>query len=215
MSYQGNTIEPTPSCITRMGLIAKEWKDSLFTLKAIEDVLVLPFIHDVLGYSIPNQNEDKTDLERVSTEQHPMIDGYLIRDKDTNNPIIEILISRHMFNVDSIYKELDNSKSNSIVIITNGFEWKFYINRKGKIDDNHMFIVDLLDPDESTYSVLNAIRKDHFDIQNVKRFIEESRPSIYMQESVQNALFSEMDNPSDEFMAIIKNELDMKYLHGN
>jgi hypothetical protein len=90
MSYQGNTIEPTPSCITRMGLIAKEWKDSLFTLKAIEDVLVLPLIHDVLGYSIPNQNEDKTDLECVSTERRSMLIQF-IKNYLTPNPILSLL----------------------------------------------------------------------------------------------------------------------------
>tara|TARA_B110000046_G_scaffold60782_1_gene68335 strand:- start:988 stop:2013 length:1026 start_codon:yes stop_codon:yes gene_type:complete len=175
-------------------------------------LLIEPFISDVLGYDIlnevtPEYNADFGD--RVSKKVDYAISIH------KNKPIIlieakkygEKLSDKHAGQLNNYFVNTDSAK---IGILTNGIEYRFYVTSTYKqniLTPEPFLIFQIIDFSNSDLEVLS---KFHKKVIEPTELIEETDEKIFVG-MFEEALCSELTNPTDDFLKCILKRMNDSY----
>lgn len=155
------------------GLSAKVKQQSLSiqTEEATKNALVMPFIHNVLGYDVFDPSEVVPEyICDIGTKKGEKIDYAILKDGQ-----IQILIETkkvgeplNINHASQLFRYFHVTTAR-ISILTNGSTYKFFtdLDAPNKMDDKPFLELDMLDIDEHAIPELQKLTKSAFDVESI------------------------------------------------
>lgn len=181
-----------------------EYRRDILTEEAAKTAFILPFIHGVLGYNIFNPLEVMPEYNAdVATKKGEKVD-YAILQNGSPVVIIECKgLNDHLTleNAAQLFRYFTVTPAR-IGILTNGIVYKFYSDTEATniMDLKPYLEFDLLGinlHDEELVSRIRQFSKRYFNLDEAAKAAIE----IKYVEAMRQYLFSQLENPSDEFVA--------------
>ncbi|MCF0162101.1 MAG: type I restriction enzyme HsdR N-terminal domain-containing protein [Fusobacterium necrophorum] len=191
--------------IEEIGKKIEKYKDRVINEEMTKTAFVLPFF-DMLGYDTRNPFEfhaeftaDIADAKGEKVDYAILIDDIpriLIECKDCNN---------NLENSDKQLTRYFNVTPAKIGILTNGIIYKFYtdLEKQNMMDDKPFLEINLLKIKDYQVNELKKFTRNSFDIDNILNSAEELKYS----NAIKKLLKSEFENPTENFITYILNEI--------
>ncbi|KFZ38334.1 restriction endonuclease or methylase [Shewanella mangrovi] len=150
---------------------AKQIGISLETEEATKNALVMPFLHNVLGYDIFEPTEVVPEFTAdTATKKGEKVDYAILKDG-----AVQILIECKRFGEKLNLKHAAQlfryfSVTNArIAILTNGHEYQLFtdLDAPNKMDEKPFLVLELLDVDEHIVPEVKKLTKQAFDVESV------------------------------------------------
>ncbi len=144
---------------------------SLETEEATKNALVMPFLHNVLGYDIFDPTEVVPEFTAdTATKKGEKVDYAILKDG-----AVQILVECKRFGENLTLKHAAQlfryfSVTNArIAILTNGHEYQLFtdLDAPNKMDEKPFMVLDLLDIDEHIVPEVKKLTKQVFDVESV------------------------------------------------
>lgn len=144
---------------------------SLETEEATKNALVMPFLHNVLGYDIFDPTEVVPEFTAdTATKKGEKVDYAILKDG-----AVQILVECKRFGEKLTLKHAAQlfryfSVTNArIAILTNGHEYQLFtdLDAPNKMDEKPFMVLDLLDIDEHIVPEVKKLTKQVFDVESV------------------------------------------------
>ncbi|BFT69175.1 type I restriction endonuclease [Paenibacillus sp. P36] len=180
-------------------------RESILTEEATKTSVVMPFFQ-LLGYDVFNPEEFLPEyIADVGIKKGEKVDYAIMQD---GNPIILIeakSIQEPLTKHDSQLFRYFGTTDAKFAILTNGIVYKFYtdLEQQNKMDTAPFFEFNLFDLRDNQVSELYKFRKDNFSVQSILNTASELK---YTKE-IKQYLASQWENPSEEFMVMILNNV--------
>lgn len=183
----------------------EKYKDRVANEEMTKTAFVLPFF-DMLGYDTRNPFEfhaeftaDIADAKGEKVDYAILIDDIpriLVECKDCNNTLE---------NCDKQLTRYFNVTSAKIGVLTNGIIYKFYtdLEKPNIMDDKPFLEINLLKIKDYQINELKKFARNTFDLDNILNSAEELKYS----NAIKKLLKSEFDNPTENFISYILNEI--------
>ena len=183
----------------------EKYKDRVTNEEMTKTVFVLPFF-DMLGYDTRNPFEfhaeftaDIADAKGEKVDYAILIDDVpriLVECKDCNNTLE---------NCDKQLTRYFNVTPAKIGVLTNGIVYKFYtdLEKPNMMDDKPFLEINLLKIKDYQINELKKFARNSFDLDNILNSAEELKYS----NAIKKLLKSEFDNPTENFISYILNEI--------
>ena len=195
-------IEALKDSIFKLSERLKSQRELISTEEATKNAFIMPFIQ-TMGYDVfdPSQvvPEFVTD---IGIKRGERVDYAILRDGKA-----EILIE-----CKSVNTALDVSKESQLfryftaseaqfAILTNGIEYKFYtdLDAPNKMDEKPFLEFSLLFPDKVNFQELSKLTNEKFDAISIRK----SADHLKRVTAVRNAIKSEINDPSDDFIKFV------------
>ena len=183
----------------------EKYKDRVTNEEMTKTVFVLPFF-DMLGYDTRNPFEfhaeftaDIADAKGEKVDYAILIDDIpriLVECKDCNNTLE---------NCDKQLTRYFNVTPAKIGVLTNGIVYKFYtdLEKPNMMDEKPFLEINLLKIKDYQINELKKFARNTFDLDNILNSAEELKYS----NAIKKLLKSEFDNPTENFISYILNEI--------
>ena len=183
----------------------EKYKDRVTNEEMTKTVFVLPFF-DMLGYDTRNPFEfhaeftaDIADAKGEKVDYAILIDDVpriLVECKDCNNTLE---------NCDKQLTRYFNVTPAKIGVLTNGIVYKFYtdLEKPNMMDEKPFLEINLLKIKDYQINELKKFARNTFDLDNILNSAEELKYS----NAIKKLLKSEFDNPTENFISYILNEI--------
>jgi hypothetical protein len=173
---------------------------ALATEEATKTALVMPFLHNVLGYDVFDPNEVIPEFTADSgIKKGEKVDYALVKDGE-----VQILIECKK------YGECVNTKHSGqlfryfsvtnarIAILTNGAQYQFYtdLDKPNKMDEKPFLTLDLLDIDEHIVPEVKKLTKQSFDVDSI---VDAAGELKYLNQ-IKRVLQEQFANPEEDFV---------------
>jgi hypothetical protein len=184
------------------GLSAKVKQQSLAiqTEEATKNALVMPFIHNVLGYDVFDPSEVVPEyICDIGTKKGEKIDYAILKDGN-----IQILIETkkvgeplNINHASQLFRYFHVTTAR-ISILTNGRIYKFFtdLDAPNKMDDKPFLELDMLDIDEHAIPELQKLTKSAFDVESI---ISAAGELKYVGQ-IKRELAKQFGTPEDDFV---------------
>lgn len=180
-------------------------RESILTEEATKTSVIMPFFQ-LLGYDVFNPEEFLPEyIADVGIKKGEKVDYAILED---GKPIILIeakSIQEQLTKHDSQLFRYFGTTDAKFAILTNGIVYKFYtdLEQQNKMDTAPFFEFNLFDLRESQVAELYKFRKENFSVQSILNTASELK---YTKE-IKQYLTQQWDNPSEEFMVMILNNV--------
>nr|DAU13069.1 MAG TPA: hypothetical protein [Caudoviricetes sp.] len=181
-------------------------KDSIQTEEATKTSMIMPFFQ-MLGYDVFNPLEFVPEYTAdVGIKKGEKVD-YAIMDDD-QNPVILIEAKCHDEDLGKHGSQLFRyfgTSSAKFGILTNGIIYRFYtdLESPNKMDDRPFLELNLLDIKDSLVPELKKFQKATFDLDTILTTASE----LKYNNQIKQFLAAQLENPSDEFVAYVLNNV--------
>lgn len=179
--------------------------------------LIEPLL-EILGYSRIDERDMLTEINAGWGQKNDKADlGLIVKGKEP-----EIIIECKKYGKKLTDKEASqlnnyfiNTKSSKIGVLTNGTEWRFYtvneIEKESKLYQIPFLVIDFTEIDDSKIELFAQFHKSKTDI---KAIVEEAQDFFFLQ-GFNDALTSELLEPSDDFVKAIFSRMIGKRMNDN
>ena len=173
---------------------------NLLTEEATKNALVMPFLHNVLGYDVFDPTEVIPEFTAdVGIKKGEKVDYALVKDGQ-----IQVLIECKGFGESLTVKHSGqlfryfSVTSARLAILTNGCEYHFFtdLDAPNKMDDKPFLIMDLLNLDEHIIPEVKKLTKSTFDVDSVVGAAGELK---YLNQ-IKKILAEQFSAPEEEFV---------------
>ncbi len=181
--------------------------DIIETEEATKTALIMPFIHQVLGYDVFNPTEVIPEFTAdVGVKKGEKIDYAIV-----DNSEIAILIEAKKIGEDlndqhasQLFRYFGTTAA-KIAILTNGRFYRFYtdLDAPNKMDSKPFLELDLLDIDAHIVPEIKKLTKANFDVDSVVNAAGELK---YLSQ-LKNLLERQIKDPADEFIRFCINNV--------
>lgn len=179
---------------------------SISTEEATKTSFIMPFFQ-LLGYDVFNPLEFVPEYTAdVGIKKGEKVD-YAI--KIEGNPLILIECKACNENLDKhgsqLFRYFGTTTSAKFAILTNGIIYRFFtdLEDKNKMDETPFLTIDLLNLKDRDFIELKKFTKDALDVDSILNSAEDLKYSRLIKEWFSK----ELDNPSQEFVKIVLNEI--------
>lgn len=175
---------------------------SLLTEEATKNALVMPFLHNVLGYDVFDPAEVVPEFTAdVGIKKGEKVDYAIFKDGK-----LQILVECKNFSAPLSTKHSGQlfryfSVTNArVAILTNGSEYQFYtdLDEPNKMDENPFLVLDLSDIDEHVVPEVKKLTKQSFDLESI---VDAAGELKYLN-SIKKLIAAQFSNPGDDFVKL-------------
>lgn len=187
--------------IKLIGANVSKLKDSIQTEEATKTAFIMPFIQ-ALGYNVFNPLEVIPEFTAdLGTKQGEKVDYAILKDE---RPILLIECKKigtdlNLDNENQLFRYFHASNV-KFAILTNGEYYKFYsdIEQENKMDKTPFLAFNITKIKENQITELRKFCKDNFDFDKIL----DSATTLKYSNAVREAIKTELNEPSDEFLAV-------------
>lgn len=176
-------------------------KESILTEEATKNAFIMPFIQ-ILGYDVFNPTEVVPEyIADIGTKKGEKVDYAIMQDGE---PIIIIECKHWKENADAHNSQLHryfHTTKARFGILTNGIVYNFYtdLEQTNIMDEKPFLTINLDDLKDSAIKVLEKFVKTSFELDDILSSAE----SLKYVKAIKSEFASEMENPSDDFVALL------------
>lgn len=188
-----------------LGKRVEELKDSIGTEEATKTSLIMPFFV-ALGYDLFNPTEFVPEFTAdVGIKKGEKVDYAIVLDSKPTILIEAKSINEELTKHDSQLFRYFGTTESKFGILTNGQEYKFFtdLDEPNKMDLKPFLTVDITKLKDSQIPELAKFHKDNFDVDK----ITSSAAELKYLGSLKDYLNSELDDPGEEFIKFLLNEI--------
>lgn len=173
---------------------------SLLTEEATKNALVMPFLHNILGYDVFDPTEVIPEFTAdTGIKKGEKVDYALVKDN-----VVQILIECKKFGENLSTKHSGQlfryfSVTNArIAILTNGTLYQFYtdLDQANRMDEKPFLTLDLLNIDEHIIPEVKKLTKQSFDIESIL----DAAGELKHMNAIKNILNQQFSCPDEEFV---------------
>ncbi|WBA11193.1 type I restriction endonuclease [Salinivibrio kushneri] len=192
--------------IERLQALSKkvgQLSDSIETEEATKTALVMPFLHNVLGYDIFDPSEVIPEFTAdTGTKKGEKVDYALMKDGDVQiliecKKVNEALSPKHS---SQLYRYFSVTNAR-IAVLTNGCEYQFFtdLDAPNKMDDKPFLILDMSEVDEHVVPELKKLTKTSFDVDSV---VDAAGELKYLNQ-IKKVLAEQFQDPEEDFVKLL------------
>lgn len=176
-------------------------KDSILTEEATKNAFIMPFIQ-ILGYDVFNPMEVVPEyVADIGTKRGEKVDYAILQNGE---PIIIIECKHWKENTDAHNSQLHryfHTTKARFGILTNGIVYNFYtdLEQVNIMDSKPFLTINLDNLKDSAIKVLEKFVKTSFELDDILSSAE----SLKYVKAIKSEFASEIENPSDEFVALL------------
>ncbi|MDT2604251.1 MULTISPECIES: type I restriction endonuclease [Enterococcus] len=188
-----------------LGKRVEELKDSIGTEEATKTSLIMPFFA-ALGYDLFNPTEFVPEFTAdVGIKKGEKVDYAIVLDGKPTILIEAKSINEVLTKHDSQLFRYFGTTESKFGILTNGQEYKFFtdLDEPNKMDLKPFLTVDITKIKDNQTPELAKFHKENFDVDK----ITSSAAELKYLGALKEYLNTELDNPSDEFVKFLLNEI--------
>ncbi|KMK74900.1 type I restriction endonuclease [Alkalihalobacillus pseudalcaliphilus] len=180
-------------------------REKITTEEATKTSIIMPFFQ-ILGYDIFNPSEFTPEyIADVGIKKGEKVDFAIVKN---DLPVILIeakSITEELLKHDSQLFRYFGTTTAKFAILTNGTHYKFFtdLDEQNKMDNSPFFEFNLLDLNNNQISELEKFKKDKFNVDNIFSTASELKYT----NKIKTLLFEMWDEPSDEFITFILNNI--------
>jgi len=174
--------------------------ENITTEEATKNALIMPFLHNVLGYDVFNPEEVIPEFTAdVGTKKGEKVDYALMIDGE-----VQILIECKKYgeklsikHASQLFRYFSVVKAR-IAILTNGSIYQFYtdLDDVNKMDEKPFLVLDLENIDEHIVPEIKKLTKASFDIDSI---VDAAGELKYLS-AIKKILIEQFENPEEEFV---------------
>ena len=183
----------------------EKYKDRVANEEMTKTAFVLPFF-DMLGYDTRNPFEFHAEFTADIADAKGEKVDYAILIDDIPRILVECKdCSNTLENCDKQLTRYFNVTPAKIGVLTNGIIYKFYtdLEKPNMMDDKPFLEINLLKIKDYQINELKKFTRNTFDLDNIVNSAEELKYS----NAIKKLLKSEFDNPTENFISYILNEI--------
>lgn len=191
--------------LKQLGKRVIELKDSIGTEEATKTSLIMPFFV-TLGYDLFNPTEFIPEFTAdVGIKKGEKVDYAIVLDGKPTILIEAKSINEPLTKHDSQLFRYFGTTESKFGILTNGQEYKFFtdLDEPNKMDLSPFLTVDITKIKDNQLPELAKFHKDNFDVDKITNSAAELK-YLY---SLKDYLSSELDEPTDDFIKFLLNEI--------
>ena len=174
--------------------------NNIDTEEATKNALIMPFLHDVLGYDVFNPLEVIPEFTAdTGSRRAEKVDYALLKDGEVQilmecKRLGEKLNSKHAGQLFR-YFSVTNAR---LAILTNGQHYQFYtdLDAPNKMDEKPFVSLDLKDIDDHIVPEVKKLTKSTFDIGSI---VDAAGELKYLNQ-IKNIIEEQFDSPTDDFV---------------
>ena len=191
--------------LKNLGKRVEELKDSIGTEEATKTSLIMPFFAS-LGYDLFNPTEFVPEFTAdVGIKKGEKVDYAIVLEGKPTILIEAKSINQELTKHDSQLFRYFGTTESKFGILTNGQEYKFFtdLDEPNKMDLKPFLTVDITRIKDNQIPELAKFHKENFDVDK----ITSSAAELKYLGALKDYLNSELDNPSDDFVKFLLNEI--------
>lgn len=189
--------------IKKFSISIKDKLEHIDTEETTKTALILPFLHEIMGYDTTNPAEVKAEYTAdMGAKRGEKIDLAILNEGEELILIecksVDTELSTS--NISQLYRYF-NITDSEIGILTNGIIYQFYTDsiKAGQMDKSPFLEVDMLDLSDREITQLKKFTKSNFDISKIKSKVDDLKYA----HDVHKILSAEIDSPSEELVRVI------------
>lgn len=196
-------IERLQALSKKVGQLA----DSIETEEATKTALVMPFLHNVLGYDIFDPSEVIPEFTAdTGTKKGEKVDYALMKDGEVQiliecKKVNETLSPKHS---SQLYRYFSVTNAR-IAILTNGCEYQFFtdLDAPNKMDNKPFLVLDMSEVDEHVVPELKKLTKTSFDVDSV---VDAAGELKYLNQ-IKKVLSEQFQDPEEDFVKLLTSKV--------